>query len=105
MQVRAEARRVEKLLAYQRAYDEAWQRLNPGMQRVNLPHDKPVAAATPRSGPPAVFVTVACPACGHLVTRLQSPGPESDLSIVGRRQADPRTRACAPRANTPPARP
>ena len=35
LQVQVEARRVEKLLAYQRAYDEAWQRLNPGMQRVN----------------------------------------------------------------------
>lgn len=34
LQVQVEARRVEKLLAYQRAYDEAWQRLNPGMQRV-----------------------------------------------------------------------
>ncbi|MBF3233654.1 TIGR03759 family integrating conjugative element protein, partial [Pseudomonas aeruginosa] len=41
LQVQVEARRVEKLLAYQRAYDEAWQRLNPGMQRVNLPDDKP----------------------------------------------------------------
>ncbi len=34
LQVQVEARRVEKLLAYQRAYDEAWQRLNPGMQRL-----------------------------------------------------------------------
>ncbi len=41
LQVQVEARRVEKLLAYQRAYDEAWQRLHPGMQRVNLPDDKP----------------------------------------------------------------
>ena len=48
LQVQAEARRVEKLLAYQRAYDEAWQRLNPGMQRVNLPNDKPgTIAMTP----------------------------------------------------------
>lgn len=29
LQVQAEAQRVEKLLAYQRAYDEAWQRLYP----------------------------------------------------------------------------
>ena len=50
LQVQVEARRVEKLLAYQRAYDEAWQRLNPGMQRVNLPDDKPVAGATRGSG-------------------------------------------------------
>ena len=50
MQVQAEARRVEKLLAYQRAYDEAWQRLNPGMQRVNLPDDRSNAAAMRGSG-------------------------------------------------------
>ncbi len=36
LQVQVEARRIEKLLAYQRAYDQAWQRLSPGMQRVNL---------------------------------------------------------------------
>lgn len=30
-------RAVSKTLAYQRAYDAAWQRLHPGMQRVNLP--------------------------------------------------------------------
>ena len=29
LQVQVEARRVEKLLAYQRAYDDAWQRLHP----------------------------------------------------------------------------
>src|SRR5258708_34993040 len=36
MQVQTEARRVEKTLAYQRAYDQAWKRLNPGMQAVTL---------------------------------------------------------------------
>src|SRR3990167_8870549 len=56
LQVQVEARRVEKLLAYQRAYDEAWQRLNPGMQRVNLPDDKAVAGATRGSGRTAVFI-------------------------------------------------
>ena len=39
LQVQNEARRVERLLAYQRAYDAAWRRLNPGMQRMNLPDD------------------------------------------------------------------
>src|SRR5258708_21620004 len=36
LQVQAEARRVEKTLAYQRAYDQAWKRLNPGVQAVTL---------------------------------------------------------------------
>ena len=76
LQVQVEARRVEKLLAYQRAYDEAWQRLNPGMQRVNLPDDKPGAGPSSSplrgSGRMAVFVKDGCAACGQLVQRLQS---------------------------------
>ena len=72
LQVQVEARRVEKLLAYQRAYDEAWQRLNPGMQRVNLPDDKPSAGIARGSGRMAVFVKDGCTACGQLVQRLQS---------------------------------
>ena len=47
LQVQAEARRVEKLLAYQRAYDDAWQRLQPGAQRVNLPDASSGRASSP----------------------------------------------------------
>src|SRR3546814_5556012 len=82
LQVQVEARRVEKLLAYQRAYDEAWQRLNPGMQRVNLPDDKPIAGATRGPGRTAVFVKDGCEACGQPVPRLQSSGTEFDLYMV-----------------------
>jgi integrating conjugative element protein (TIGR03759 family) len=103
LQVQVEARRVEKLLAYQRAYDEAWQRLNPGMQRVNLPDDKP--GAGPRgSGRMAVFVKDGCAACGQLVQRLQSSGAEFDLYMVGSRQDDARIRDWAKRAQIDPAR-
>jgi integrating conjugative element protein (TIGR03759 family) len=104
LQVQAEARRVEKLLAYQRAYDEAWQRLNPGMQRVNLPDDKPGTAAIRGSGRTAVFVKDGCVACGQLVQRLQSSGAEFDLYMVGSRQEDARIRDWAKRANVDPAR-
>jgi len=104
LQVQVEARRVEKLLAYQRAYDEAWQRLNPGMQRVNLPDDKPVAGATRGSGRTAVFVKDGCVACGQLVQRLQSAGAEFDLYMVGSRQDDARIRDWAKRAQIDPAR-
>ncbi|WP_230653794.1 TIGR03759 family integrating conjugative element protein, partial [Pseudomonas aeruginosa] len=76
LQVQVEARRVEKLLAYQRAYDEAWQRLNPGMQRVNLPDDGPGTGTARGSGRMAVFVKDGCAACGQLVQRLQSSGAE-----------------------------
>ena len=104
LQVQVEARRVEKLLAYQRAYDEAWRRLNPGMQRVNLPDDKPVAGATRGSGRTAVFVKDGCVVCGQLIQRLQSSGAEFDLYMVGSRQEDGRIRDWAKRAQIDSAR-
>ena len=104
LQVQIEARRVEKLLAYQRAYDEAWQRLNPDMQRVNLPDDKPSAGAVRSSGRMAVFVKDGCVACGQLVQRLQSSGTEFDLYMVGSRQDDARIRDWAKRAQIDAAR-
>ncbi|OGA58493.1 MAG: integrating conjugative element protein [Burkholderiales bacterium RIFCSPHIGHO2_01_FULL_64_960] len=104
LQVKAEARRVEKLLAYQRAYDAAWQRLNPGMQRVNLPDDKAVAGATRGSGRTAVFIKDGCEACGQLVQRLQSSGAEFDLYMVGSRHDDARIRDWAKREKVDPAR-
>ena len=104
LQVQIEARRVEKLLSYQRAYDEAWQRLNPNMQRVNLPDDKPSAGAVRSSGRMAVFVKDGCVACGQLVQRLQSSGTEFDLYMVGSRQDDARIRDWAKHAQIDPAR-
>ncbi|MBS0159848.1 MAG: TIGR03759 family integrating conjugative element protein [Nitrospira sp.] len=104
LQVQVEARRVEKLLAYQRAYDEAWQRLNPGMQRVNLPDDKPSAAAVRGSGRTAVFVKDGCAVCGQLVQRLQTSGANFDLYMVGSRQDDVRIRDWAKRVQIDPAR-
>ncbi len=108
LQVQVEARRVEKLLAYQRAYDDAWQRLNPGMQRVNLPDDRPGASTSTSplrgSGRTAVFVKDGCEACGQLVQRLQSSGTEFDLYMVGSRQDDARIRDWAKRTQVDPAR-
>ncbi len=97
-------RRVEKLLAYQRAYDEAWQRLHPGMQRVNLPNDKPGARATRGSTRTAVFVKDGCVAYAQLVQRLQTSGAEFDLYMVGSRHDDARIRDWAKRALIDPAR-
>lgn len=91
LQVRIEARRVEKLLAYQRAYDDAWQRLHPGMERVGASFgDLQNAPAAP--GRLAVFVKDACPSCGPVVQRLQTGGTEFDLYMVGSRNDDARIR-------------
>lgn len=107
LQVKAEARRVEKTLAYQRAYDAAWHRLAPGIQRVNLPGTNQVGSGaripqdTDRS---AVFVTDACPACDQTVQRLQASGAEFDVYVVGSRADDARIHEWARRTRIDPAK-
>ncbi len=81
LQVQVEAQRVEKTLAYQRAYDAAWQRLHPGMQRVNLPGASQTSSATGVPGDAnrlAVFIQgrlcpmrPACPAIADLRGRIR----------------------------------
>ncbi len=70
LQVQAEARRVGKALAYQRAYDAAWQRLFPGQPRVSLPGAKAQGAGNTGSGrwrsssrPTAHRARSACSSC------------------------------------------
>lgn len=104
MQVQAESRRVEKLLAYQRAYDEAWQRLYPGMQRVSLPDAVPGNAAVLSNDRMVVFVKEDCPACVQLVQRLQTSGTGFDLYMVDSRQDDARIRDLAKRMGIDPAK-
>nr|WP_288102500.1 TIGR03759 family integrating conjugative element protein [Halomonas sp.] len=104
LQVQVEARRVEKLLAYQRAYDDAWQRLHPGAQRVNLPDALPGSGMLTGSGRTAVFVRDGCAPCAQVVQRLQTAGAEFDLYLVGSRQDDTRIRAWARQAQIDPAR-
>jgi integrating conjugative element protein (TIGR03759 family) len=106
LQVQAEAQRVEKLLAYQRAYDEAWQRLQPGVQRVNMPDASPGQAdnAISRSNRTAVFVRDNCAPCEQAVQRLQAAGSAFDIYMVGSRGDDSRIREWARRGKVDPAR-
>ncbi|MEB1846798.1 TIGR03759 family integrating conjugative element protein [Xanthomonas campestris pv. campestris] len=104
LQVRMEARRVEKLLAYQRAYDAAWQRLAPGQPRVNLPGAKTPAAGNTGSGRLAVFVKADCASCAQRVQQLHGAGTAFDLYMVGSRQDDARIRQWATQAGIDPAR-
>ncbi|MEO9332764.1 MULTISPECIES: TIGR03759 family integrating conjugative element protein [Gammaproteobacteria] len=105
LQVQIEARRVEKLLAYQRAYDAAWQRLAPGMQRVNLPG---AGAAPPGMTQAderiAVFIKDACSGCDETVQRLQAEGASFDIYVVGSRGDDARIREWARRTRIDPAK-
>lgn len=106
LQVAAEARRVEKLLAYQRAYDDAWQRLHADMPRVILPDAgpafSPVVPAT--SGRLAVFVENACPTCDQAALRLQAAGRAFDIYVVDSGADDARIRAWAQRIGIEPAK-
>lgn len=106
LQVQAEAHRVEKLLAYQRAYDDAWQRLHYDMPRVILPDAgaafSPVVPAA--NGRIAVFVKDACPACDQSTLRLQAAGMEFDIYVVDSRADDARIRAWAQRIGIDPAK-
>lgn len=90
LQVVAEARRIEKTLAYQRAYDEAWQRMHPGLERIALAGD--ALASAEGSGRLAVFVKEDCARCGPIVQRLQSAGTDFDLYMVGTQHDDDRIR-------------
>ncbi|WJH55973.1 TIGR03759 family integrating conjugative element protein [Ectopseudomonas guguanensis] len=105
LQVQIEARRVEKLLAYQRAYDAAWQRLAPGMQRVNLPG---AGAAPPGMTQAderiAVFIKDACSGCDETVQRLQAEGASFDIYVVGSRGDDALIREWARRTRIDPAK-
>jgi len=106
LQVQVEARRVEKLLAYQRAYDAAWQRLYPDLQRVALPGagTASVPTITAQGERIAVFVKDACPACDRVVQRLQASGTRFDLYMVGSRQDDAHIRQWATQAGIDPAK-
>ncbi|WP_211460859.1 TIGR03759 family integrating conjugative element protein [Collimonas silvisoli] len=104
LQAKAEARRVERLLTYQRAYDDAWQRLYPGMPRVSLSGGEPPQAAAAAAGIDrmAVFVKSDCAACDQRVLQLQSAGTGFDIYVVGSRADDAHIRAWAKHANLDP---
>lgn len=98
LQVQAEARRVEKILSYQRAYDDAWQRLNPGTLRINslsLPQTSLQQSPIPEKL--MVFVKANCSACEQRVRQLQAAGSHFDLYMVGSRQNDALIRQWASR--------
>jgi integrating conjugative element protein (TIGR03759 family) len=109
LQVQAEGRRAEKTLAYQRAYDEAWRDLYPGLRRVAETAEPATAATSQRAmtseapGRMAVFVKDNCPSCDERVRQLQSAGESFDVYVVGSERDDERIRRWAARAGIDPA--
>lgn len=110
LQVQAEGKRAEKTLAYQRAYDEAWREIYPGLRPVlaaeGAQTDAPrSSAATPDgSGRLAVFVKDNCPACDERVRQLQAANRPFDIYMVGSQHDDKRIRQWAARAGIDPSK-
>ncbi|WP_447759531.1 TIGR03759 family integrating conjugative element protein [Pseudomonas moraviensis] len=97
LQVDAEAARVEKLLVYQRAYDQAWADRHPNMKLVSFPAlSSPVTA--PHAARKAVFVRFNCPECVAKVRQLQGAGTKFDLYVVDSQQDEKRVRQWAQNA-------
>jgi integrating conjugative element protein (TIGR03759 family) len=104
LQVQAEARRTEKILAYQRAYDAAWKRLYPMLQPVVLAGAGSAATTPGTSGRLAVFVKENCPPCEQRVRQLQAEGAAFDLYLVGSHQDDGRIRQWTAQVGIAPAK-
>lgn len=104
MQVQAEYTRVQKLLAYQNAYDEAAKRLYPGLLPVDLigAGSEPQASPVTASGRLSVFVTTDCKGCIERISQLQSDGQGFDLYLVGSRSNDDLIRGWASKAGIEP---
>lgn len=94
LQVQAEADRVEKELAYQRAYDAAWKRLYPELQPVVNLADSTSTVIT-GNGRLAVFVKENCLACDQQIKRLQTNGQAFDIYLVDSKQDDTAVRRWA----------
>ena len=90
--------------------DAAWQRLQRGAQRVNVPNASSGRASSPAnsgvagSGRTAVFVRDNCAPCEQAVQHLQATGSTFDIYVVGSRADDSRIRDWARRSKIDPAR-
>ncbi|EGT5656577.1 TIGR03759 family integrating conjugative element protein [Citrobacter braakii] len=90
--VEKESQRVEKELAFQRAYDAAWKRRYPSLTPVADVHRQTALSPTSRL---AVFVRENCPPCDtRLKTLLHSEHP-LDIWLVGSQNDDTRLRRWA----------
>ncbi|WP_273807534.1 MULTISPECIES: TIGR03759 family integrating conjugative element protein [unclassified Pseudomonas] len=106
LQVRAEAQRVQKELAYDQAYRDAWNRLYPNLQPIQAGgQTAPQASPAVRgNGRLAVFVTDSCAACTERVQALQSAGQAFDLYLIGSQNDDAKIRRWAVLAGIDPAK-
>lgn len=86
--VEKEAQRVEKELAFQRAYDDAWKRRFPALTPVGT-------ASVDITARLAVFVRENCPPCDTRLKTLLTSGYPLDIYLVDSRNDDSRLRRLA----------
>ena len=92
LQVRLEARRAERELAYQKAYTAAWARLFPGLQPVQGMSDDTGPSSSSRT---ALFVEDHCAACVTSLQQWLKAGARLDVYLVGSQGNDARLRQWA----------
>jgi len=100
LQVQAESRRVEKELAYQLAYDEAWKRLYPTLLPLSDSMDS--TAVLSGDGRLALFVKINCPACDVRAKQLEVSGQPFDIYVVDSQNNDVLIRRWATRIGIDP---
>jgi integrating conjugative element protein (TIGR03759 family) len=107
LQVHLETTRVDKILAYQRAYDAAFRRLHPNLRRVD-PLRNGLARATTETPADAtriaLFVKPDCAACDEKVRALIRDNASFDIYVVGTRKDDKLIRGWAQRVGIDPVR-
>ncbi|MFP1824541.1 TIGR03759 family integrating conjugative element protein [Lonsdalea quercina] len=89
--VEKEFQRVEKELAFQRAYDAAWKRRFPD----SLPVTTASLTTAYENSRLAIFVSENCPACDTRLSALLQSGHPLDLYLVGSNNDDARLRRWA----------
>jgi integrating conjugative element protein (TIGR03759 family) len=99
LQVRLEAKRAERELAYQKAYTAAWARLFPGLAPVQGMADNETTSA-PRY---VLFVEERCPACVTSLQEWLNAGERLDVYLIGSQGDDARLRQWAHAAGITPA--
>lgn len=85
--VKKESQRLAKELAFQHAYDVAWQRLYPGAT--------PLKTTATRTSRVSLFVKENCPACDRLLRTLLAQNHPLDIWLVGSQGDDNRVRRWA----------
>lgn len=106
LQVMAESERINRELAYQRAYDEAFKRLYPDLLPVSLKQTFPFSPITynNQNNRLAVFVEDNCSLCEKKVQELQAQGMAFDLYLVGSNEDDALIRRWATKVGIEPSK-